>query len=345
MVAVAVCLGCGWGLHLNAPNSDDWVITQEDESDSATVEDFAQPPYRRIRRKAGSYEFTFGFLSFRRDPLQVRFELDSKIVDQSDMEFGYTEQGLKNIDVWYQNARRSLAQEAKDDSGAVRVTAKTQQELNRKIAEIKASRQSAQAVLDKKLQELEDEYERKRQEYFESRGFKLLPENKISASIPWLVGKNWRRLMPVAVAFERVRAEHNYDSQDVVGAALAMVQTALDYRVPPREEANRRLGGVLPPMTALARGWGDCDTKTAALASILLNWDQVDIVGVGLPGHYLMAIQDIPDRGEAYVEYRGLNYVLIEPAGPRWSAPGEVSDETLAKLNLASGVSIEPFLN
>ncbi|HVE13871.1 MAG TPA: hypothetical protein VNI01_10790, partial [Elusimicrobiota bacterium] len=87
-------------------------------------------------------------------------------------------------------------------------------------------------------------------------------------------------------------------------------------------------GGVLPPLKALVMGQGDCDTKSAVIASVLKNWPNLRMVGLEIPDHYLMAVHRIPRRGEAYVEFQGLPYVMIEAAGPAWLAPGSVGEYT-----------------
>jgi hypothetical protein len=65
---------------------------------------------------------------------------------------------------------------------------------------------------------------------------------------------------------------------------------------------------------------------------------------MAVPGHYLMAVLQIPDKGDAFVEYQGLQYILLEPAGPGWFPPGQVGEETTAQLNGSDGYQIYPFL-
>ena len=96
-------------------------------------------------------------------------------------------------------------------------------------------------------------------------------------------------------------------------------------------------------MTAVLVGWGDCDTKTGLLASLLSNWGQMKMVGVSVPGHYLMGVLLIPDKGDVFLEYKGLQYVLVEPAGPAWLPPGQVGEETMHLLSGREGYKIEPF--
>ncbi|MFC1522920.1 hypothetical protein ACFL6Y_10980 [Elusimicrobiota bacterium] len=190
---------------------------------------------------------------------------------------------------------------------------------------------------------LEQEYINRKKRYLNSRGFKLLTDNSTLVDIAKLVRENKDHLNSVAMILQEMADENNYDPDEILGAAIAMVQTAIVYKQPPAVRGTLHTGGVLPPLTTLTGGWGDCDTKTALLASILLNWDNVMAVGVGVPGHYLMGIQMIPERGNAFVEYDGATYVLLEPAGPAWAPPGEVSDQTLAYLDLNDGISIDPF--
>ena len=67
------------------------------------------------------------------------------------------------------------------------------------------------------------------------------------------------------------------------------------------------------------------------------------MVGIAVPGHYLMGILRIPAKRDVYVEYGGLRYVLIESAGPAWLPPGTVADHTMALLQGVDGFRIDPF--
>jgi hypothetical protein len=50
-----------------------------------------------------------------------------------------------------------------------------------------------------------------------------------------------------------------------------------------------------------------------------------------------------PAKGDAFVEYKGMRYVLMEPAGPGWLPPGMVDRNTTALLNARGNLKIEPF--
>jgi len=74
-----------------------------------------------------------------------------------------------------------------------------------------------------------------------------------------------------------------------------------------------------------------------------LNWNRINLVGVSVPNHYLIGVLHNPTKGDAYVEYRGARYVLMEPAGPGWLPLGMVSQRTMALLKAGTEVSIQPF--
>ena len=182
-------------------------------------------------------------------------------------------------------------------------------------------------------------------DYLASRGFKLLPGHVVEADVPLIVQRSARPLQSVALALDSVAKQKGYDSETLVGAATALVQTALRYRIPPLLENGLHTGGILPPVMAMVRGWGDCDTKTGVLASVLANWPAVRMVGIRAPEHYLMGILRLPGQGESFVEYQGLNYVLIEPAGPAWLPPGTVSVDTMPLLQGSEGFQVESLMN
>ncbi|MBI4370318.1 MAG: hypothetical protein HY547_08835 [Elusimicrobia bacterium] len=326
------------------PHSSLFVLEYQDEAGDKTYSnDEREPPFRHIKPRGNFVEFQFGFRNFNGNLLTAAFKLDKATVDKSIAEFGYRDNELDAIDAWFEKAQNEAQEKAQSQGVTGVISASSDEELERKVTQAKKQNRKLETALSSRLKELERLYEQKRSDYFLTKKFKLLPENAVAVNMPELVKTNYRRLFPAAVEFNRLAIEHDLASEDIIGAATAMVQTAMDYKVPPPIVGQRHTGGVWAPLEALSKGWGDCDTKTAVLASILLNWDHFKAIGVGLPGHYLMGVQHIAGRGDAFVEYQGLTYVLIEPSGPAWAPPGFVSDQTIAKLELAQGVSLEPF--
>lgn len=186
-------------------------------------------------------------------------------------------------------------------------------------------------------------YQQRVQEYFITRGFRVVEKNTVMVDIPQMIRRNLKRVNAMALSLQRVGEENNYDSDDLIGATVAMVQTAMAYKIPPVQDGSRRISGVYPPPKALVNGWGDCDTKSALIGAVLANWSGIRGVGVALPKHYLIGIARIPRQGDVFLEHNGTKYVLIESAGPAWLPPGTVGDDTMAMLERANGVPIQPF--
>lgn len=174
-----------------------------------------------------------------------------------------------------------------------------------------------------------------------SRGLRYLSKSLLAADVPGIVKKNVKNLRSVSVSISDIMKSLDYDSNDLLGTTLPMVQTAISYSALPLKREGRMIAGFAPPLEVLLEGRGDCDSKTGLLASILLNWDKVKLVGVGVPGHYLLGFLQHPARGDAFVEYEGLTYVLMEPSGPAWVSPGIISDYTQKWLEARDGVILE----
>jgi hypothetical protein len=275
---------------------------------------------QRLGQTADSFFSEYFFQNFNRDRLQVRYQIPKKSYAAYCGGFWYTQAGLDALDQWHERARQSAFKLAVS-------TRKTQHQLDSAVANLKA------------------EFERKRRDYLVSKGFRLRAGNVVEADVPAIARRSVPDLKPVALALDSMAARNSYDSETLVGAAAAMVQTALNYQVPASVEGGQHTGGILPPAMSMVRGWGDCDTETALLAAILSNWSGVRIVGIAVPEHYLMAIQRLPAQGEAFVEWQGQRYVLIEPAGPAWLPPGQVGADTMPLLQAGEGFRIEPFAN
>jgi len=262
--------------------------------------------YQRIRKIPSGYDIELGFVTFNNDPVSIWFNIDQKQVDQAYSHFGYSRAQLKIL------KSRYLEEKAAAYSSADRRATKSR-------------------------------YDRKIKDYLSSRGFKLLPGNWVAVDIPKMVRRNARNLYPITRQFDAMARLKGYDSQAAMAAATVMVQTAIDYKIPPTRIGKLSTGGVSPPLITVTQGWGDCDSKTALLASALKNYSHIRMVGVGIPGHYLMAVQGVPYQGDAFVNFDGLPYVLLDPTGPGRFPPGSVTQETKELIRNSGNLKIEPL--
>lgn len=298
---------------LQSAGSEDGAEDEENSRQDREEKGTAQ----RIRNENGTLEARYKFLNFNKDRLTVSFTMAETEYNRYLTGYGYSDAELSSLNQW--------------------------RNTNRQKEWAKAVKKGGKAEGNKALAAVDWEYNVRLKELFHSRGFALLPGNVVTCDIPAIVKRNTPFLRPLALAFQKISADRGYGPEETVGAALSMVQTAIRYKIPPTIENGRHTGGLLPPGRTLLGGWGDCDTKTALVASILGSWSGMRLVGIAVPGHYLMAIRRIPAKGDAFVEYNGLEYVLIEPAGPAWLEPGRVGRTTTTLMQGAEGYKIEPF--
>jgi len=302
-----------------AQNSgDDEDIPTGGESSGGSNTGGGPKTYQRIRKTAAFRAATYGFQNFNKDKMEISYQIAEKDFRPYNESFGYTKAGLGEVKTWRESARQS-------------------------VFKLALKQGKSQAQLDNAIAALDKEYDQRVKDYLGSHGFRMMKGNTVTVDIPGLVRKNAALIKPLSLAFEKVASAHRYRSGDIIGSVLSFVQTAMYYKQPDPVFKEKHTGGVLPPITAVLVGWGDCDTKTGLLGSILSNWAQMKMVGVGVPGHYLMGVLLIPDKGDLFLEYQGLQYVLVEPAGPAWLPPGQVGEETMQLLNGREGYKIEPF--
>ena len=275
--------------------------------------------YQRIREKDGVVSAEYGFKNYNNDSLSVQFSITARELASYRSGYGYLATELEELLQWQRDALKAAYQSSLQEDSP------TREQLAKLYEDIKAS------------------YLTKFRMLLISRGFVVQPNNVLTIDMPSIVRRNIKHVRPLAAELERQGEAHGYRSESILSSALSLVQTALLYDEVPMEVDGRRIGGMYPPMDAIFKGKGDCDSKSALLASILLNWDQVKLIGVVTPTHYLIGILRNPVRGEAFVEYKGLRYVLLEPAGPAWLSPGTIGPETEALITAGREVRIEPL--
>jgi hypothetical protein len=320
--AAALNLGAEWNRRLVlAPRHGQIVFGQGGggEQAAAVSADAGDPrTWQKIEKLPEIRKASYGFVDFKQDRITLSYQVPEAEFQRYNSAYGYLPGDVTALQRWRDNATQSSYRLAV-------ASGKSQAQVN-----------AAAAAIQK-------EYLQKLRDYLQSRGFLLEPGGVTRIDMPAVVRRNGPLAKPIAQVFDRFATSHGYQSMDIVGAVLSFAQTAVEYKEPADVYKGKHTGGILPPITTVVLGWGDCDTKTGMTASILSNWDQMRMVGISVPGHYLMGVLQIPDKGDLFVEYQGLQYILLEPAGPGWFPPGQVAEETVAQLNAADGYKMYPF--
>lgn len=272
---------------------------------------------QKIYAEGGTYHARYGFTNFSNNRVNVSYSMSQADFNRYMAGYGYRQSDLDALQDW--------------------------REKNRQLEWGRAVKKGGEAEGKKALEAVEWEYRLKREAFFRSRGFSLGRDNVLTADMPGIVKRNVPTLRPLALALQEVADGRGFGQDELIGSVLSLVQTALTYKVPPMKSGDLHTGGVLPPAKSMLSGWGDCDTKTGVAGAILGSWSGMRLVGVSVPGHYLMAIRRLPGKGDVFVRHEGLEYVLIEPAGPAWLEPGRVGQATMSLLEGMDGYKIEPF--
>ena len=331
--AAACLLGSGWEKKLAIyPVGGDLPRAQaadDEEGEDGEEEESEERSYtsRETRTEKGtsqkiytegtSLKAQYSFINFNKDRVAVDFAMTGPDYMNYLASYGYSDNEMSGLKVWREKTRQDVWKEAYTKGG--------------------------KAAAEKAIAEVDMDYDTRLRALLRARGLALRPGNVVENDMPVIVKRNIPLLKPLAVALQKVAVEKKYSEEALIGAALSLVQTALRYKIPPLLDNGLHTCGLLPPARALLSGWGDCDTKTGLLASILGNWSGMKMVGIAVPGHYLMAIRRLPGKGDMFVRYEGLEYVLVEPAGPAWLEPGTVGATTTALLSGKEGYKVEPF--
>lgn len=329
--AAACVLGAEWEKKLRIfPVGGDLARSQSSEDEEEEEEDEEEEKEytsraahtekgtsQKIYTEGTSLKARYSFINFNKDRVTVNFGMSGPDYMNYLAGYGYSDQEMAKLRAW--------------------------RETTRQAAWKRVYAQSGKASAEKAIAEVDMDYDTRLRALLRSRGLALRAGNVVEGDMPVIVKRNIALMKPLAMALQKISNERRYAEEDLIGAALSLVQTALRYKIPPLMDKGLHTCGLLPPARAMLSGWGDCDTKTGLLASILGNWSGMKMVGIAVPGHYLMAIRRLPGKGDMFVRHEGLEYVLVEPAGPAWLEPGTVGTATTALLSGTQGYKIEPF--
>ena len=183
----------------------------------------------------------YAWQDFARVQRKCRFEIPQADLAASEAEFGADPEDMKPFEIRMQREITVTSEQARDPQVMARLKKQAQAEVDKQ----------AKAALEARRNKLV------------LRGFLLIDETNVTVDLGKLWRWNLKRMQPHA---RRLAASAN-PKDTPAGAALAFVQE-IPYRKPPDERAGRCTLGFLPPLEALAAGYGDCDTKSLLFASL-----------------------------------------------------------------------------
>ncbi len=178
---------------------------------------------------------------------------------------------------------------------------------------------------------------RARSQEWTARGFLAhLTGGKIGPDYKWMINQSRADVYPVTLQLcQLARAQGYKTTRDIVGVLASFVQS-MEYKVPPStrtDDAGQQIftGGINMPIETLYNGWGDCDTKSILLASMLANLARERAILLMGKSHVFIGFKDVPHEGDRTLVIQNETYILIE-ATHTWPI-GKLPEEEWAGLN------------
>lgn len=139
------------------------------------------------------------------------------------------------------------------------------------------------------------------------------------------VSESVTALLPAAQALYE-QLDEDSTSRAYVNVILSWVQSIPYNTLENRMTSNG--SGYLPPSEVILTNKGDCDSKTALTAALLRSLlPNLHMAIIYLPEHALLGANLPYVEGEEKIVEGGIDYLLLDPTGPRLMKVGEISDK------------------
>ena len=151
------------------------------------------------------------------------------------------------------------------------------------------------------------------------RGFELLDENTLVVDVGQVWRWNLRRIRPYS---QRIAGNVNLN-EPLYKFMLSFVQE-IPYKKPPDQRSGLVVLGVLPPVEALAAGYGDCDTKSLLFASLVDDGRGPEVILLRGPEHMIAAVECGESEAGYKIKVYGKVFLLCECSHGVW-LPGQIA--------------------
>lgn len=187
-----------------------------------------------------------------------------------------------------------------------------------------------QSVAEATLLELQKEAESAKALYLEEHYYTSYTSpvgaNAIKHDHTKYAAQSAEALTPLVEAIKRMQVNTN-DLREFIAITLSWIQSIPYDTLENRISSNG--SGFASPKDLLQQNKGDCDSKATLFAAVLSAYSaSLRQKMVLLPEHALLAVAIRAEPDDVLVNQDGINYVLLEAAGPGYFEVGQVADAT-----------------
>ena len=108
----------------------------------------------------------------------------------------------------------------------------------------------------------------------------------------------------------------------------------IPYGIPPENDGDRVISGIIPPPQLFTEGWGDCDSKAVLFSAIMAHDPDYEVIYLFVPKHMFSAVRGVPRPYQQYVTYRGKKYIIAETVGPGRPDYGRAGNEVYRRFRV-----------
>jgi hypothetical protein len=159
----------------------------------------------------------------------------------------------------------------------------------------------------------------KRGLYVYRRGFLKGQGNSVRPNFDWMIQQSRKDIQTIADDLQELAIKHGAKNQRQIVETVSSFVQGLKYQVPD-EHRPAPLGqdyriytaGINMPLETLYNGWGDCDSKSVLLATLLTCIKGYKVIFLRGDNHCFVGVAMTPKAKDHFTKFHGDSYVLIE---------------------------------
>lgn len=166
-------------------------------------------------------------------------------------------------------------------------------------------------------------------------GRMLVRNGKVSFDYERIIEESRELVEPLYHQLKKIKNKYKLSEREFVILIMRFLQD-IPYGVPPSNYNNRFIMGLFPPSELLKSTWGDCDSKSLLMATLLSldNKYNDKLAIIQVPGHALLGIQMVASPYDKTIKHKFKKYIYVEPVGAKRTSFGQTNSPYSTSINV-----------